>query len=166
MQYEIIGWTNYCDPDYVAVEEPKDIAYLTTTVIKEIRKHGYRFTGDYHSNETGYVPVFNSGEKFCVSYRQWGAIMAQALREDNRDGMAYTKWFNSWEHNASSFVFPELTVDKSRIVKGVKPEFEPLLDEEYYSTTPKNMEAMMKEFAEFVKNNNVKTISPQIKRKK
>ena len=169
MLYEIIGWTFYDDPDYTAVEDPEKMAYLSTTVIKEIRKCGYRFTGDRHASDHGYVPVFNSGEKFCSSQRQWGAIMAQAWHEDNSKGMAYNKWHFAWGGNTSGFVYPELGVDKSRLVKDIELEYEPLLDEEYYISGPRSHEeylAQMREAAEFIQKHNIKTIDLPVGRKK
>lgn len=169
MQYEIIGWTFYDDPDYEMIEDPQKKAFLSTTVIKEIRKNGYRFSGDCHSGICrGYVPVFNSGEKFCISQRQWGAIMAQAWREDNHNGMAYNKWHLAWGGHTEGFVYPEMGVDKSRIVQGIELEYEPLLDEEYYIAGPRNQEeyrSMMMEAVKFIQEHNAKTIDlPQNKK--
>lgn len=162
MQYEIIGWTGYDDPDYEMIEDTTKQAYLSTTVIKEIRKCGYRFPGDRHADMCGgYVPVFNSGEKFCTSQRQWGAIMAQAWHEDNRNSMGYNKWHLTWGGRTEGFVYPELGVDKSRIVRGVELEYEPPLDEEYYVAGPRNhgdYMAMIQETIEFIQENNVRTV--------
>lgn len=135
MKYEIIGWTSSYDPNYLDIHDSEKRAYLVTTVIKELRKKKYRIPGLYHIR--GYAPVFNSGEKFCVSDRTWGGIMAQALREDNSDGMAYAKWMAPDIYNEKPEDFPELKVDRSRLARpGAVVQYEDPLDEEYYTIGP------------------------------
>ena len=112
MKYEIIGWTYNDDPNYMDIYDSLKRAYLATTVIRELRDKHYRIPGFYHIGNKGFVPVFNNGEKFCVSDRTWGGIMAQALREDNSDGMAYAIWMMP-DPNEKPKDFPELKVDRS-----------------------------------------------------
>ncbi len=134
MKYEIIGWTFNDDPSYIDIYDSLKLAYLATTVIKEIREKNYRIPGLYHLGV--YVPVFNSGEEFCVSDRTWGGIMAQALREDNSDGMAYAIWMMP-DPNEKPEDFPELKVDRSRLARpGAVVQYEDPLDEEYYTIGP------------------------------
>lgn len=170
MQYEIIGWTYYDDPQYEEIRDPEKMAYLTTTVIKEIRRCGYRFTGDMHATARGYVPVFNSGEKFCTSQRQWGAIMAQAWHEENKNGMGYAKWhLGMGGADCDAFIYPELGVDACRIAADVTLEYEPLLDEEYYSAGPRSREeyeSLTRETLEFIRKNHIKMLEPIEKRHK
>ena len=169
MQYEIIGWTFYDDTDYAVIDDAEKEAYLTTTLIKEIRKRGYRFPGDRHAVEGGWVPVFNSGEKFCTSQRGWGAIMAQAWHEDNSDGMGYNAWHLTWGRPESEFVFPEFGVDNSRIVEGVELTYEPMLDEEYYMAgpgSPEQYEAMLRRVMDFVRETGMPVVTTEQLRKK
>ncbi len=136
MKYAIIGWTFARNPEYMDIDDSLKRAYLVTTVIKELRAKKYRICGSSHIGEKGLVPVFNSGEKFCVSERCWGGIMAQAMKEDNSDGMAYAKWlFYGFELDSKDL--PELKVDKSRLARpGAVLEYEEPLDEEYYTIGP------------------------------
>lgn len=134
--YEIIGWTHGADPRFSEITDPLKRAYLATTVIKEIREKKYTITGLDHLGNNGYVPVFNSGEKFCVSDRTWGGIMAQAFNEDNSDGEAYVSWL-FFSPNGVKEHFPELKVDRSRMAEpGTVLHYEPPLDEEYYGIGP------------------------------
>ncbi len=136
MKYEIIGWTYNDDPSYMEINDSLKRAYLTTTVIKELREKKYRIPGLYHIVGRGPVPVFNSGEKFCVSDRTWGGIMAQALREDNSNGMAYAVWMFP-DPDEKSEDFPELKVDRTRLARsGAIVQYEDPLDEEYYTIGP------------------------------
>ena len=131
MKYEIIGWTYDNDPSYLDIHDSLKLAYLSTTVIKELREKNYRLAASY-----GIVPVFNSGEKFCVSERTWGGIMAQALREDNSDGMAYASWmfFNAKDDVDN---MPKVQVDRTRLARvGAVVQYEEPLAEEYYSIGP------------------------------
>ena len=158
MKYEIIGWTRYNDTEYDSVTDGEKAFYLRTSVINEIRNNGYRFPGCYHADaEKGYAPVFNNGEKLCVSEKEWGAIMAQALYEDNSDGMAYSKWTRNG-YTEREYVFPQYSVDKSLIAKDNELEYEPLLDEEYYNccSTEEQYEQRVKSFVKFIEENNVK----------
>lgn len=134
MKYEIIGWTYNDDPNYLDIHDSLKRAYLATTVIKELRKKNYRIPGLHHLG--GYVPVFNSGEKFCVSDRTWGGIMAQALHEDHYDGMAYATWMMP-DPNEKPEDFPALKVDRSRLARPrAVVQYEDPLDEEYYTIGP------------------------------
>ena len=134
MKYEIIGWTYNSDPGYFDISDSLKLAYLATTVIKELREKNYRIPGFYHLGR--YVPVFNSGEKFCVSDRTWGGIMAQALREDNSNRMAYAVWMFP-DPDEKPEDFPELKVDRTRLARpGAVVQYEEPLDEEYYTIGP------------------------------
>jgi len=93
MQYKVIGWIHYEDDRFPDVCDAYEIYRLSCTVIREIRKCGYRFGGDDHQNRDGCVPVFNSGEALRLSMRTWGALMAQAWHEDNSDGYGYMSWY-------------------------------------------------------------------------
>ncbi len=136
MKYEIIGWTYNSDPSYLDINDSLKLAYLATTVIKELRDKHYRIPGFYHIGPKGIVPLLNSGEKFCVSDRTWGGITAQALREDNSDGMAYAIWMFP-DPNEKPEDFPELKVDRTRLARpGAVVQYEEPLDEEYYTIGP------------------------------
>ena len=136
MKYEIIGWTYSDDPRYSDIDDTTKRAYLATTVIKELREKKYRIPGIYHIGGKGYVPVFNSGEKFRVSDRVWGGIMAQALREDNSSGMAYALWMMC-DPNEKEEDFPELKVDRTRLVApGTVLQYDTPLQEDYYTIGP------------------------------
>lgn len=136
MKYEIIGWTYSDDPRYSDIEDNTKRAYLATTVIKELREKKYRIPGIYHIGGKGYVPVFNSGDKFRVSDRVWGGIMAQALREDNSSGMAYALWMMC-DPNEKEENFPEMKVDRTRLVaSGTVLQYDAPLQENYYTIGP------------------------------
>ena len=124
MQYEIIGWTNYEDETYPSItgdDVPYTIYRLRATVVKEIREKGYRFCGAYHHMGESGVPVFNSGEAYRLSQREWGAVMAQAWHDDNRNGLSYAIYFDDCENS----IEPEPFVDRSRIVDKSLLEVDP-----------------------------------------
>jgi len=78
-------------------------------VIEDIRKHGYKFPGEYHQNGEYGCPYFDDGIPFICTYRQWGYIMSCAYPEefDPEDDMKYCKyaWFNP--RLMSDYVYPE-----------------------------------------------------------
>jgi len=76
------------------------------TVIDEIRKNNYHFTGSYHQEGEFGCPVIDDKYYFQVTQREWGSIMADAypnecyygLKENDR----YLKW--SWITEERSIV--------------------------------------------------------------
>ena len=84
---KIIGWTSFENREipelYPDEERPtaEDINNVETIIADELRKRGYKFSGDYHQGGEYGCPVFDCGKLYGVSFRRWGAIMAKAYPE-------------------------------------------------------------------------------------
>ena len=92
---KVIGWTHYGDERYPDMDDPIDqYDNYIKAIIKDIRKHGYHFSGYYHQGGDYGVPVFSNGKSLCVSFRTWGRIMADAWLDelDNSSPMGYCNW--------------------------------------------------------------------------
>ena len=93
---KITGWTNWDDPNYAeyAAGSMAEVEARDDILIKEIREHGYKFTGDYHQNGDYGVPIIDDTWIYRASQRSWGHIMAFAYPDeiDNSDGMGYVAW--------------------------------------------------------------------------
>lgn len=97
---KIIDWTNWDNTKYkemFSYTEERDwdaIDKIETIISEELRKHGYKFTGDYHQNGEYGVPVFDNGTVYHCTQRTWGSIMARAYPEeiDNKDEFAHCVW--------------------------------------------------------------------------
>ncbi len=83
MKYRVVGWTHYDDPD-VASAACDEAAYWA--IVRDIREHGYAFTGWEHQEEQGGAPVLNDGCKRLFSQRDFGCIMAYAHGDYSRMG--------------------------------------------------------------------------------
>lgn len=140
MNYKVIGWTNINDSrfvDFESTHNPEELFKIKTTIIKELRKNGYKFGGDDHLRHKAGVPVLNSGEKVVFSQREWGAIMSQALKEDNSSGYAYMKWYMSSDiDNLNREIYFPLEGVSTEYITKEKLDFESLLNEEYYDSCP------------------------------
>ena len=116
--WRVIGWTNF-ENDYPNLDGSNIRTFKAArkAVIKEIREQGYRFAGDAHQYAENCCPVLNSGECLRLSYRSWGALMAEALGETGP--MAYMNWYmNSLYPNGEEriLVYPPAGVNDSQIV--------------------------------------------------
>lgn len=93
---KIIGWTNYDNEDYKdkMFESYEERVNVLNLVSEELRKKGYKWSGDYHQHGNGGCPVFDDNTKLAVSLRLWGRIMADAYPEDvyDSDDMGYCEW--------------------------------------------------------------------------
>jgi len=93
-ELKIIGWSEW---RFGAREATTD--HHRELAIQEMRKNNYHWTGEYHQNGEGGVPVFNDGTRLQLSFRGWGSLMADAYPEEVADiepKWAYCKyaWFN------------------------------------------------------------------------
>lgn len=78
MKHKVIGWTYYDDTEILDSNSTVSIAE-TNTIIDEIKRHKYLFSGWHHQESyNGVVPILNDGRKRCFSQRVWGYIMAEA----------------------------------------------------------------------------------------
>ena len=75
-EIKVIGWTDIYNAAYKECDynNPKYIK----AVIEEIKKTGYKFTGDYHQNGEYGAPVFNDDTLLFVTIDEWGWIIAKA----------------------------------------------------------------------------------------
>ena len=87
MKYRVVGWTYYDNPD---VEPTGCSEAALQAILRDIREHGYKFTGWEHQELSSGVPVLNDGFKRIFSQRSFGAVMAQAYGDFSR--MGYTRY--------------------------------------------------------------------------
>lgn len=92
---EVVGWTYWSfKKDWRC--NPKDFEEARKAVVEEVRKNGYHFDGSYHQNGDFGVPILSNGERFQVSMRQWGGIIAEAFPEEFEDPdnqYNYVRWY-------------------------------------------------------------------------
>ncbi len=81
MKYQVIGWTSY-DDETTPDGEITDA--VVNTIIDDIKKNQYLFSGYEHQEFYGCTPVLNDGSKRCFSQRFFGDIMAKAQGEYGR----------------------------------------------------------------------------------
>ena len=90
---KITGWTNWNDPNCRRLYPiPPGAVEL---VVSELRKNGYKFSGEYHQNGEFGVPVFDGHAMFQCSMRMWGNLMAHAYPDGGVDSMSYCRW--AWD---------------------------------------------------------------------
>ncbi|MCL2004094.1 MAG: hypothetical protein FWG72_08850 [Oscillospiraceae bacterium] len=107
---ELLGFTNWHDEKYHAIDDQleEDMAYEIT--VQHMRRHGYRFTGNYHQYGKYGTPYFDTNQKLCLSMRGWGSLMAQVLElpEDISENlgldMSYCHW--AWFADSDEEVLP------------------------------------------------------------
>ena len=83
MKYRVVGWTHYDNPDVESVT-CDEAGYWA--IVRDIRAHGYEFTGWEHQEEDRGAPVLNDGCKRLFSQRDFGQIMAYAHDDYTRMG--------------------------------------------------------------------------------
>lgn len=92
---KVIGWTEWLYYyNWECTTEEFEEAWDAT--VKELKEKGYHFDGSYHQNGDFGVPVLDNGERFQVSMRRWGCIMADALPEEFEDlnnSYNYVRWY-------------------------------------------------------------------------
>lgn len=92
---KVTGWTNWDDQNYdefygtVAAENE-----VMQAVVDEIRKHGYKFTGEYHQYGDYGAPIIDGKWKYTLGQRRWGHVMVRAYPEEinDSDGYGYVQW--------------------------------------------------------------------------
>ena len=83
MKYRVVGWTHYDNPDVESVT-CDEAGYWA--IVRDIREHGYEFTGWEHQEADLGAPVLNDGRKRLFSQRDFGQIMAYAHGDYTRMG--------------------------------------------------------------------------------
>ena len=107
---ELLGFTNWHDKKYHDIEGQTDIDIAYGITVQYMKRHGYRFTGEYHQYGECGAPYFDTNQKLCLSMRGWGALMAQVLDlPEDIDGklgidMSYCHW--AWWAEPEKFVLP------------------------------------------------------------
>lgn len=96
MKMTITGWTNWFDDNRYS-ELPNTAGTVEdakAAVAEELRKRGYKFTGDYHQNGEFGVPIIDGIWLYKCSQRHWGHLMTEAYPDeiDNSDGRGYVQW--------------------------------------------------------------------------
>jgi hypothetical protein len=90
---KVTGWTWWENHEYLDLDEAK-YAEAYAHVADEMRKQGYKFTGNYHQNGDFGVPIIDDIWLFQVSQRTWGNLMVTAYPDeiDDSDGYGYCQW--------------------------------------------------------------------------
>ena len=79
----IIGWNDY-DSNYPNINfENYSQQEIISLVMKEIKEHQYKFSGQDHQNKENCVPLFSNGCVLRCSMRTWAILMASANQDDN-----------------------------------------------------------------------------------
>lgn len=116
---KIIGWTWYGNPEYkemfpIGLEvNPNcdwDREEVKQVIAEELRRCGYRITGDYHQNGDYGVPIFDNNMVATFTFGEWGGIMYKAYpEEDYPKGMEATKWAWNWsDYGKKELIVPVL----------------------------------------------------------
>ena len=95
----VTGWTDWQFREETGVgipEVPDDMRDAAeTTIIEEIKKRGYKFSGSMHQQLEYCVPVINDQYCYQCSTRTWGWIMAEAflnIGDPKKDRWKYLNW--------------------------------------------------------------------------
>lgn len=91
---KVTGWTDWEDNRYKQVDDMTDEEFeeAFNVVAEEIKKKGYKITGNSHQYCDNCCPVIDDKYIYCVSMRSWGAVMAEALGFPKEDKYAYCQW--------------------------------------------------------------------------
>lgn len=73
MKLRVVGWVF----PYYNFEQGEVTWSVRNAIIDEIRKRGYKFSGNTHQ-DSSCTPVLNNGKKYLFSSRGWGDLMAEA----------------------------------------------------------------------------------------
>lgn len=74
MKLRVVGWVTYC----AQIEAGEVTWAVRNAIIDEIKKHGYKFSGSSHQDNSYCTPVLNNGKMYRFSTRGWGGLMAEA----------------------------------------------------------------------------------------
>ncbi len=125
MKLKVVGWTNYDDMHF---EEGKNSFASHEAIIRDIKAHGYDFTGWHHEEAENGAPVLNNGKIYRYSQRGWGAVMADAYGE--RDPHAYSLYAFSFGEHGDNVKMPK---SERNIVNMIFNAAKEVLDEEDYN---------------------------------
>lgn len=74
MKLRVVGWASYDDD----LPQGQVSWAVKNTVIDDVKKNGFLFSGWTHQEGYGCAPVLNDGNMYCFSQRGWGGVMAEA----------------------------------------------------------------------------------------
>ena len=96
-ELKVTGWTHWSDGKYKDLEDENSdlFALAYESVINELKKTGYKFTGTYHQYGKFGVPIINNKYRFELSQRSWGSVVAEAHpdKKYETDHESYIKWY-------------------------------------------------------------------------
>ena len=114
----VTGWTSWDNPAFqemfpdggrYSAEEDNEVRKL---IARELRKNGYKFTGQYHQNGDFGVPIIDNEKVYQCSQRTWGEIMVMAYPDDPNNPN-YCSW--AWEtHKVGESVLPNTLCGRMR----------------------------------------------------
>lgn len=106
----IIKWDKMDETQYPKMCDIENIQMAKDLIIKELREKGYHFSGEYHQNGEYGAPVFDNGEQYHTTLREWGAIMAEAYPDEvdnsNQEGYRVWAWKNLYAHMQTPAKYP------------------------------------------------------------
>lgn len=114
MNYKVIGWTCYDNPEILCKYDNYSRAEVNA-IVDDIKEHRYLFSGYHHqeSYDHGVVPVLNDGRERVFSMRGWGKIMATAYGK--RGEYAYAQYMTYHDIDEKKLRFPEMTEEVSEV---------------------------------------------------
>ena len=112
---KVIGWTTYDEDDFVG-NESGVLGYggddeTDQAVAKDIKAHGYLFTGNDHQDLLYCVPVTDDYRMIRYATRHFGWVMAKAHGEDPRKAYSVYAWNYGWDSVKKVFPTGKRTVE-------------------------------------------------------
>lgn len=90
---KVTGWTFWDDDKYKTVDDTyEEYEEAKHVVAEELRKNGYKFSGQSHQYKDGCCPIIDDKFIFAVSMRIWGGIMQRAYNLPDVNGFGYCSW--------------------------------------------------------------------------
>ena len=85
---------------------------IRKAVVLELKEKGYHFFGEHHQNHPRGTPIIDNKYIYCVSMREWGAVMAEAYPDEDYsscydDNYRYCKWAWYSDDLKNNVKFPE-----------------------------------------------------------
>ena len=114
---KLIGWTHWFNPSFYYCIENLDRAIDLT--VEHMKNNGLAFHGTYHQHGELGTPIFDNGEKLCLTLRSWGGVMAKVMGLEGEYAYAEWAWWIADEEKAK---VPGDNPDKMVFLDDHKPQ--------------------------------------------